>query len=516
MTNARQGFSLKVVLIGDVGWKHFYHLGDEAMMQVAIEQLRKHSTEITVVAAQPAVTSAMYRVRSVPRIGFSKSWELASLDGRLEGIVEEASRNASNEGTMFHALAEADLAIIAGGGNLNSLYYQHVYERVAFARIANAFRVPLVVTGQTVGPDLKHREKAMIQEIVSYARIFGVREQGSYKLLEALGCDMSKVVSSLDDGFLLNQPSNLPNKNDAFELPERYIVASFTSDPGDTGLGLDEYYAQIAGMLDHLAEAFNCDLVLIPHVGSFEENRLAHDTKSDAAIVGESASGRVTALPMLTASEHLHVVRGALCSISTRYHPLVFAPLVGVPAIGIALSHYSIVRMRGALANVGFQQLVVTFAGLHLIGDAIREVLDRRHEVVEYYTLSVMRGKKFLNSWWESIVSLTVDDSHLSFELPEAFVFRGDWAIKAKEIEPLFLQLCSSRKQNRSLSSEIVATERLIRRQTLQHKEVLQEAHNLKEQVVSVQIRAQRAENRKVIRAVDWIASISRLWRRNQ
>ena len=63
---------MKALLIGDVGGVDGYHAGDEAMLDVAVDQLRNRgSTAITVVSGDPDDTSARYGVDAVARVGFA-------------------------------------------------------------------------------------------------------------------------------------------------------------------------------------------------------------------------------------------------------------------------------------------------------------------------------------------------------------------------------------------------------------------------------------------------------------
>ena len=63
----------RITMIGDVGWSRFYHLGDEAMTELAIDALRARADiAITLIAGEPQHASEMYGVDAVRRIGFRR------------------------------------------------------------------------------------------------------------------------------------------------------------------------------------------------------------------------------------------------------------------------------------------------------------------------------------------------------------------------------------------------------------------------------------------------------------
>src|ERR671912_382735 len=80
------------------------------------------------------------------------------------------------------AVAAADGVLIAGGGNLASTWPLHVYERAALAGIAARLSRPLVVSGQTLGPDLRGRDRDLVRGLLHSAALVGVRESASHAL----------------------------------------------------------------------------------------------------------------------------------------------------------------------------------------------------------------------------------------------------------------------------------------------------------------------------------------------
>src|SRR6187431_2553150 len=117
---------MRVVAIGDVGvLDGMLHVGDEAMFEALVIELRaRGATEITAISSNPEDTRARYGVNA-----------MTATDPALE-----------------QAVGDADLVVIAGGGNMSSIWPQHILLRSTIGRLARDLGTPLVVTGQTIGP----------------------------------------------------------------------------------------------------------------------------------------------------------------------------------------------------------------------------------------------------------------------------------------------------------------------------------------------------------------------------
>lgn len=402
----------RVLVIGDVSWNGRYHLGDEAMTEAAIAQLRQRGCEVTVIAGDPATSRAQYGVAAVPSFGFIREKNRADRKRRLDALIAGARGRAEldeHDALTVSAVKDADAVIIAGGGNLNSTGSQHIFERVALKRIAESAGVPLFVTSQTVGPLLVPEDRPLVRELLDYALAFGARERATAALLRELGAGSGNVVQTLDDALLLEPADSTPALREQLQLPSKYVVGSFTFHAYSTGLAREEYYRDLARILDALVDAHNLDVVLLPHMGvlgAAEQDGRENDVYGHDRVVHYTQSGRVRSLPMISAREVLTVTSGAEFTLSTRYHPLVFGAAVGTPAVGLVTSYYSALRMRGALAGFGMESFAIPFEywtpvhGAPLM-DALRE---RRDEFAAHVARSGAAQRGFQERWWDAIV----------------------------------------------------------------------------------------------------------------
>lgn len=411
---------VKYVVLGDVGLHDLYHVGDEAMMDVAIEMLTSApGAQITLVAGDPDTAASVYGLPAVKRIGFSPHWIRARSDARLEAETAPAKLDDSAPGSLPDVVREADAVLIAGGGNMTSRFAHHLYERVALTRMARHFGKPLFVTSQTVGPVMRAQDEALLAELVRYASMFGARDDESHELLRRLAAreGAGSIHRTADDGVLLRGLGEAPASD--VVLPERYVVASFTSDQGTTGLPPEQYIAAVAGLVDGLARELDVDVVLVPHTGSPGAAH-AGDEVTDEAIVRSSTSGRVRALPVRHARATAAITAGAILSVSSRYHAAVFASSAGIPTVAVSLSHYSSVRFRGALAPVGLEAYIVPATAWEQILPACVDAVRRRAEPTDAHMHAADAQRSFQRAWWSAITSAAMGSAYAVPAFPRA------------------------------------------------------------------------------------------------
>lgn len=402
---------MRVVVVGDLAWKGRYHLGDEAMSEVALTQLRDRGAEVTFIAGEPKICSDFYGVDAAPRFGFGSIKTRAAKDAHIDAIVaavDDPERCPAGSEQTLAALRKADSVVIAGGGNLNSIGIHHIYERLAVKRVSEKLSVPLYVTSQTVGPHLRESERELVAEIAAYATVFGVRERTSAELMRSLCGDRARIVHTLDDAMLL-EPAELPGPAAlGLELPQRYAIGSFTFHARTTSLDEETYYRELAAILDDVVERLETDVILLPHMSTFQKpNTLGRDDDGYGhdRIASLSRTHRVRSASLLPARELLAVTAGASFSISTRYHPLIFGAALGVPAVGIVHSYYSAVRMRGALANVGMEEFAIPFEYWRpVLGAPLVDALVAR---LDDYTEHIARvgadQRAYQSRWWDGL-----------------------------------------------------------------------------------------------------------------
>lgn len=512
---------MKIVVMGDIGKQALYHVGDEAMTEAAIDLLRVRDpqAQITLVATDPEVAEERYGLPSIARFGYLFSWSR----GRLEKTLTQATDAPETFGALDDAVRRADAVLIAGGGNMNSRFAYHLYERVSLKRLAERHDKPLFVTSQTVGPELLPRDEELLKELVDYATCFGSREASSQDLVLRLGGRAGAAVHTLDDAILLEARDEDRAALARLSLPPRYVVAGLTSHQGTTSMTDEGYVAALATTLDALAVDLDADVLVAPHVGSFQEAEPVSDQLLATALQEASTTGRLRPLPLLTARQHIALTAQALLTVSTRYHPSVFGAAVQVPAVCIATSYYSSVRMRGSMANVGLEGYVIPAAAWQAALPAMAE-LARRDDYAAHMQ-AVMPGLiELQQAWWDAIVQAMHTgrwEGAASLGPVPQLEPQGAWSTEARQVFPVFDELGVER-----IRTLFADQEREERKTVLDRvrKDLAAARRDLKAarrslSVAEADAQAQRARlaalrRRKAVRLADGLARLTRRLRR--
>ncbi|WP_277959491.1 polysaccharide pyruvyl transferase family protein [Frigoribacterium faeni] len=364
---------MRIVTIGDVGvLDGMVHIGDEAMFHEATVQLRARGATITGVSSNPAETAERYGIDAVPAIGFHP----ATTGGRLGQRERRARVLSAIDGGAGHlpqddpawqvveAVREADGVLVAGGGNMASLWPMHVYERNTLGLIARRFDKPLVVSGQTIGPVLEGEDRELVTELLDAAALVGLREGASLELVRSLGVDLTTTVGTVDDASFLGFEA-APPAGGAAGAAAPYLAVSLSAHVGDADRGA--FATAVARLLDRVAVEAGLEVVFLAHWGSLDPTEERGDSLLHRAVLDQlTVPARVE--PTTDSPAAARFARGAALHLTSRYHPAVFAVAGGVPTVGLAVDDYTTIKLTGALGNFG-QTSVVSAAQL-LAGEA--------------------------------------------------------------------------------------------------------------------------------------------------
>ncbi|KQO45197.1 MULTISPECIES: polysaccharide pyruvyl transferase family protein [unclassified Frigoribacterium] len=376
---------MRIVTIGDVGvLDGMVHIGDEAMFHEATVQLRARGATITGVSSNPAETAERYGVDAVPAIGFHP----ATTGGRLGQRERRARVLSAIDGGAGHlpqddpawqvveAVREADGVLVAGGGNMASLWPMHVYERNTLGLVARRFDKPLVVSGQTIGPVLEGEDRELVTELLDAASLVGLREGASLELVRTLGVDPAKTVGTVDDASFLGfdaappaggvaDASGVAGAVGAAGAQAPYLAVSLSAHVGDADRAA--FATAVARLLDRVADEAGLEVVFLAHWASLDPTEERGDSLLHRAVLDRlTVPARVE--PTTDSPAAARFARGAALHLTSRYHPAVFAVAGGVPTVGLAVDDYTTIKLTGALGNFG-QTSVVSAAQL-LAGEA--------------------------------------------------------------------------------------------------------------------------------------------------
>ncbi|MGD8195327.1 polysaccharide pyruvyl transferase family protein [Herbiconiux sp. P18] len=374
---------MRLVLLGDVGvLDDMIHIGDEAMFDEALHQLRQRgATQVTAVSANPAETAERYGVESVARIGFSAgaAHDRAADGERMRRVVQtargESGLLAAGDPafSVIEAVRAADGVLVTGGGNMASTWPLHVFERATLGAVAEALGRPLVVSGQTIGPELGDDDARLVTELLSSARRVGLREPASFALCRRLGVPDEVLHATVDDAsFVGDRVPAAPGS--AGPVGRDYCAVTFSTHLN--GRDPDAFVRAAAALLDDIADR-GLDVLFVAHFGSLVPGAVRGDSVLHDRVAASMRHPSTAVVPGDSVSAAALVAREAALVLTSRYHPAVFAVSGGVPTIGISVDDYTTVKLTGALGNLGQDAVLPLDDLLGAHGGAAAALLDR-------------------------------------------------------------------------------------------------------------------------------------------
>ena len=388
---------MRTLVIGDVGVvDDMIHIGDEAMTEELVTQLRQRRVDaVTVVSSAPDETAARYGVDAVRPIGFAPAGlaALGTVASGREGQVERQQRVVeAAEGSrtsllrddparaLIEAVRESDAVVVAGGGNMASRWALHVFERSTIGRVAAVVGRPLVVTGQTIGPDLVADDERLVSGLLRDARLFGVREGASLSLMRRVADDTQpglarRVAQNVDDATFLgaeDAPPAVPAPRSTLVAADdaAYCAVSLSTHVGDADRG--QVVTALARLLDSVADETGLEIAFLAHWASVHEGDERGDSVLHRRVIDAMTASRVRIEPTTDSVAAARFARGAALHLTSRYHPAVFAVAGGVPTVGMSVDGYTRVKLTGALGAFG-QTSVVPVESV-VLGGAVRAV----------------------------------------------------------------------------------------------------------------------------------------------
>jgi polysaccharide pyruvyl transferase WcaK-like protein len=390
---------MRIVGIGDIGVvDDMIHIGDEAMFEALVDAIGSRGVDdVTTLSSHPAETAARYGIGAIARIGFDgdRASQLDRRDRVLRAARGERGALAGDDPalTVLDAVAAADGVVIAGGGNMSSLWPHHIFERATLGGIAEITGTPLVVSGQTIGPDLVPHDAGLVADLLSSARLVGLRERNSFDLVSRLGV-RAPIERTVDDASYLvdDDPDTAP-----------YCLVSLASHTADADRGT--VALALAALLDEVVDSTGLEVRFLPHFASVAGG----PSRGDSVMHDRVATAMRSSVALLSptdAKQAARAARSASLVVSSRYHPVVFAVPAGVPAVGIPVDEYTRVKLEGALGNFGQSGVLpvrelLDGAGSHLLG----RVWTERDMIRDRAARLSPERRAASNAWWDRVVA---------------------------------------------------------------------------------------------------------------
>ena len=295
------------------GYYGFDNLGDDALLQIIVSQLRTrypHAT-IDVLSAKPEVTAHELGVVATPR------WDQAAIRD---------------------AVAAADVVLSGGGGlfqnatSLKSLFYY-----AGIARTAIRAGKKTMVFAQSIGP-LDFLGKQTVRECCRGLRAATVRDERSKQLFAPL-VPGTPIEVTADPVFLYDLPetpidlaaAGLGEESDPLVL----VCARKTAHQAD---GI----TALAAAVDRLAERHGARVAFLPFGG-------AADAEVSTLVIRKCRS-KPTLVPLDGLDAVASAIARAKLVIGVRLHALILAARFGVPFLAVPYDP----KITGLLADLRY------------------------------------------------------------------------------------------------------------------------------------------------------------------
>lgn len=397
------GRALRVALLCDVD-QSVYHVGDEAIGLAGAQRLGAHGFDVVMVSrGEKYSPEGTVPAEAIEALTFP--WPEPDRERYLDEItrVLAGDPGALPPEDKVHRIIEqirgVDALVIGGGGSLNSRYGWLLYERAATALVAAALGRPVVLTGQSVGPDLTVTDAEVLGRLLDACVLAGVRDADSLALARAIRPEHPALVQTVDDAVLLEGL-------DDDGLAER-ISVTVGSDPDP--LPADDLVAVMAAVVDGLADRTGAEIELVPHMADPDTGgsdldmhaRIASRLRHDAA-----------QLPIRPAEETARRQAGSAGVVTTRFHPVVFGTASGASVLALPMNRYGRSRVDGALANAGWSGGSVPLAalwdpatgGASALLDPVLDALVARAEREREHLRARRTGVRAdAAAWWDRI-----------------------------------------------------------------------------------------------------------------
>lgn len=363
---------MKFVIIGDVGSAIDFHVGDEAMLNALIDAISWRFTndppQWTIVSPDGFGPDDHRANRMIPGFGFLADTDDGQRMARLEQIqvhsrncADHISADSGSDATnaLISHVADADAVFISGGGNLHSRWPHHIFERVALARTAHDQGVPIFIVGQSIGPDLQPSHEELVSELLQIATLVGVREARSKNLAERLVDHRVPIYLAIDESTFVAEGTEEP------QLPSLGAYLALTLDPHSV-VGRPYLLNLLAQEVCTFAVQHSLAVVVIPHLGSIGSQPPSPD--SDIGVCNQIANRILLRRPdldvrVLDVSEP-ETARAwsanARITLSSRFHPIVFALSGGAPAIFLFQDDYTRMKGEGHLRLFGLEVCAIS------------------------------------------------------------------------------------------------------------------------------------------------------------
>jgi polysaccharide pyruvyl transferase WcaK-like protein len=446
----------RIVIIGGFGWQD---IGDEAMPQAVIYNLRNKisNLDIVMLSPNPSYTSTYHKKQSIQDINtyLHKKLRIFSiLMSRRLGILGKIIRKCypsdleyflrwmyfliaakcrkhkvylpidKTAKAILDELSGADLLFNNGGGNINTLLYGELYKQTLTILAASFMGVPIILSGQTIGPVTKKLHAFVVKWALNNVDIITLRDRDiSAERLMEIGVRRPVIKDTADDAIGLpvlrkEEAIRLIIDNGGYEwfnLPAN-IVAVINMNGYLKAMGknsiedLHKEVSLLSRVADKLVDIHDAKILLVP-----TDYNLASDDRPLLFLIKEGMQHSKKALVIdreYDAIQYKTLISLGDLAIGVRYHFVVFATSMGVPCIGLANGVYQKTKLKGIMQLYGLPECFIDEdmekVGFDAVWSIVEKVVKNRVQISD----QLRQRTTFLHE--EAMITITRAASILS------------------------------------------------------------------------------------------------------
>lgn len=280
------------------GYYGFGNLGDEALLEVIVSQLRTRYpyAEIDVLSAKPEDTAHELRVDATPR------WDAKA---------------------VRRAIGRADVVISGGGGLLqNATSLRSLVYYAGIIRAATRANRKAMIFAQSIGP-LDFWGKALVKECCKGVAAATVRDTRSVQLLGSLLPGVG-IEHTADPVFLYDAPEEDVDLSAEGLGPQSDPLVIFSVRKAN---GMKDRLDVLAHAADRFARTHGARVAFLPLGG-------VPDAEVSTLIIRKCKTAPVL-LPDCSLARAANIIRGAKAVVGMRLHALILAARYAVPFLAI-------------------------------------------------------------------------------------------------------------------------------------------------------------------------------------
>ena len=255
---------------------------------------------------------------------------------------------------LISLIKDADLVYYSGGGYLTGMTLSRLFDGCLFISICKLFKIPVVLSGQTIGLFRNNFDRRISKRAFNYAKIITLRDpEESPKALDSIGIKNYQVM--FDDALFCDKWENSNDINDLLKYAGIKEKDFICFQMHFWGVKTQEDKIKLLDNLKYCIKIIkntfkNIPILLFPMVESDyreemefldflngEENifllKYDYDFRKIRAIISKS-----------------------LFCITMKHHPIIFAIGEKKPVISLAYSKYYIHKNEGALKIFGLEK----------------------------------------------------------------------------------------------------------------------------------------------------------------